>query len=590
MNARKGLSFIGLAAVLLAAALASQLSLAPAPQAVAQGDEGDQCLALVADALDAAQAACGDVARGQVCASAPGVSVDGAGIETVSTEADPALTDLAALSTLSTDPADPDAGAWGVAVLKLAADLPADSTEAVTAILFGGASMARPSQDAAADAGSAGPTLTVSNGLNEAINLRSGAGTTYAMVAQVQPGETMTADGRNQTGDWVRVQYNGATAWVFTRVITWEGDLTALPVLAADDVASSSAAIEEVSPFQVFTLSSTASEACASAEPGLLLQFTGEEPVSLMINGATVSFSDATLLVTASANEALDVRVIGGTVDVRAQGTTQNAPAGSAVTVALGGEDGLTASGSPALQPSYAFADVASAPLALLPSGMACVVGAPGDAPDIALRIGPGEQRGSIAYMDPNRSYSALGWANDPEGSPWWELDTGDQPTWVAQSAVVTAGACAEVAEVEAPPMVFAAPSAPTGEDGEVPMSTIEDLAPAENSVWQMIPGSDNMSGDCSGAPAINFCDHLAAIQPAQGGIMWKGMEASPYYLQQLQANVYSYAGPNVVGTGTISMTLTFTADTSLKMTQTLTLASEPDCQHTYYYTGTRNW
>ncbi|WP_119066104.1 SH3 domain-containing protein [Aggregatilinea lenta] len=589
MNLRKGLSVIGLAALLAAAALAAHVSLAPAPQAAAQGDESDQCMALVADALDAAQAACADVARGQACIGAPGVSVDGTGIETVSTDADATFTDLASLSTISTDPADPDAGAWGVAVLKLAADLPADSTESVTAILFGGAAMTRPSQDAAADTTSAGPTLTVSNGLNEPINLRGGAGTTYAMVAQVQPGETMTADGRNQAGDWVRVQYNGTTAWVFTRVISWDGDLTTLPVLAPDDV-SSSAAVEEVSPFQVFALSGAASEACASADPGLLLQFTGEEPVSLVINGATVSFSDATLLVTASANGSLDVRVIGGSADVSAHGTTQNAPAGSAIAVSLAGEDGLNASGTPALQASYAFADVADAPLALLPSGMACVVGAPDGSTDIALRIGPGEQRGSITYMDPNRSYSALGWANDPDGAPWWELDTGDQTTWVAQSAVVTAGACAEVVEVEAPPMVFAAPSAPTGNDGELPMSNIEDLAPTGNSVWQMIPGSDNMSGDCSGAPAINFCDHLAAIQPAQGGIMWKGMEASPYYLQQLQANVYSYAGPNVIGTGTLSMTLTFTSADALKMTQTLTLASEPDCQHTYYYTGTRNW
>jgi uncharacterized protein YraI len=588
MTVRKGWSFIGLAAILLAAALTSQFALAPAPQAAAQGDETDQCLALVADATDAANAACADVARGQVCGGTSGVSVDGAGIETVAAEADSTVTDLAALHTISTDPADPGAGTWGVAVLKLAADLPADSTESVTAILMGGAAMTRPAPDAAGETTSAGPSLTVTNSLNEPINLRGGAGTTYAMVTQAQPGDEMTADGRNQTGDWVRVQYNGTTAWVFTRVISWEGDLTTLPVLAPDDV-SSSTAIVEVSPFQIFTLSGTASEACAASEPGLLLQFTGEEPVSLSINGATVSFSDATLLVTASANGSLDVRVISGEANVSAYGTTQNAAAGSAIAVTLAGEDGLTAAGAPSLQASYAFADVASAPLGLLPGGMACVVGAPGGSTDVALRIGPGEQRGSIAYMDPNRSYSVLGWANDPDGAPWWELDTGDQTTWVAQSAVVSAGACAEVVEVEAPPMVFAAPSAPTG-DGEVPMTTIEDLAPTGNSVWQMIPGSDNMSGDCSGAPAINFCDHLAAIQPAQGGIMWKGMEASPYYLQQIQANVYSYAGPNVVGTGTVSMTLTFTSGDALKMTQTLTLASEPNCQHTYYYSGTRNW
>jgi hypothetical protein len=105
-----------------------------------------------------------------------------------------------------------------------------------------------------------------------------------------------------------------------------------------------------------------------------------------------------------------------------------------------------------------------------------------------------------------------------------------------------------------------------------------------------MYPGSDNMTGTCSGAPAINFCDHLAAISPASGGIMWKGMEASPYYLVRIQPNVYAYSGPNVLGTGTINMTLRFKSETEVTMVQSLTLTSEPDCQHVYNYTGTRNW
>jgi hypothetical protein len=157
----------------------------------------------------------------------------------------------------------------------------------------------------------------------------------------------------------------------------------------------------------------------------------------------------------------------------------------------------------------------------------------------------------------------------------------------VAQSDVITLGTCDAVAQVEAPPLVFAAPSAPSGGDGA---PAVDDLAPKTNSVWQMYPGSDNMSGDCTGAPAINFCDHLAAISPASGGIMWKGMEASPYYLQQIQPNVYAYSGPNVLGTGKINMTLRFTSESTVTMTQSLTLTSEPNCQHVYNYTGEKNW
>ena len=71
---------------------------------------------------------------------------------------------------------------------------------------------------------------------------------------------------------------------------------------------------------------------------------------------------------------------------------------------------------------------------------------------------------------------------------------------------------------------------------------------------------------------------------------MWKGMEASPYPLSRIRPNVYAYSGPNVLGTGTINMTLSFTSESTLNMTMSLVLSSEPDCEHTYYYSGTRNW
>jgi hypothetical protein len=140
--------------------------------------------------------------------------------------------------------------------------------------------------------------------------------------------------------------------------------------------------------------------------------------------------------------------------------------------------------------------------------------------------------------------------------------------------------------------LVFAPGSAPpaTGGDDSGDTSTAPDFSPATNTVWQMVPGTDNLSGQCSGAPAINFCDHLAAIAPAQGGITWRGMEPSPYFLTRVQPNVYAYSGPNVLNTGTINLTLTFTGEANLKMTMSLVLSSEPDCTHVYYYTGTKNW
>ncbi|MBN1681070.1 MAG: hypothetical protein JW966_12355, partial [Anaerolineae bacterium] len=240
----------------------------------------------------------------------------------------------------------------------------------------------------------------------------------------------------------------------------------------------------------------------------------------------------------------------------------------------------------------YVLPDVAYTPVALLPGALPCVVGAPSATAEVMMHVGPGAQRGAFGNMLTNLIYTVTGWGTDPEGVPWWQIDLGTDQGWVPEASVLMLGACDAVAEAETPPLTFAPPEPPAeGDSASDEADTGEpDMSPTANSVWQMYPGTDNMTGNCTGAPPINFCDHLAAIQPATGGIMWKGMEASPYYLERIQPNVYAYSGPNILGTGTINMTLTFTTDNTLKMTQGLTLASEPSCQHVYYYTGTRNW
>ena len=43
-------------------------------------------------------------------------------------------------------------------------------------------------------------------------------------------------------------------------------------------------------------------------------------------------------------------------------------------------------------------------------------------------------------------------------------------------------------------------------------------------------------------------------------------------------------------GKGTRLWPLTFTSATTLSMTMSLVLNSEPNCQHVYYYSGTKNW
>lgn len=548
------------------------------PTVWAQG--GDQCEQVASEALAAAREACAGLERGEVCFGHAGVSATSSGENMLAASGDRVA--IADIDMVQTSVAQIESSEWGVAMAQFPAGLP-ESDAGVTAVLFGAAQMTRPAQVA-----SDRPTLAISNGGGAPVNLRNGAGITYDLVGQLAAGEEAVADGRNEQADWLRIQYSGGIAWVFTPLIGWEGDyaaVNALEVLLPNDVTP---AFEAGEPFQAFTLS-TGEAGCPEAPSGLLLQYTGDDVASVVINETTVEFKNATLLVSAVANDSLDVKVMAGVVTVTARGIPQEAAIGEGVRVNLGGEDGLMPIAAPVAIATFAFPEMAYAPLDLLPGNIACIVGVPDRNADVALRVGPGAQRGEIGSMNVNASYAVIGWAEDPDGAPWWELDTGDQSSWAAQADVRAVGRCADVAQVEAPPLVIAAPPASAGDSGAAPAAG-PDLAPTSNTVWQMVPGSDNMSGECSGAPAINFCDHLAAIGPAGGGISWRGMEPSPYVLTQVQPNLYSYSGPNALGTGTVTMSLTFTSDSTLSMTMSLVLNSEPNCQHVYFYTGTKNW
>ena len=563
--------------VLVVMLLLAGAQLVPAPDVRAQ--ESDVCTQVVSTALSSAKEACGDLERGSVCYGSAGAAVVLAADQTGDFAAAGDVLALSALDLLTTAPADAETGQWGIAVLMLPASLPEGAEGSVRAVTFGDTQIGRPAAVADTDR----PTITVTNSGNADVNLRNGAAISYTAVGKLAPGQSAVADGRNEQADWVRIQTDSGPAWVFTPLITWDGDVQTLDVLLPDDVTPSVTGGE---PFQSLTLvTGPASEVCGSAPSGLLLQFTADQPATIQINGTTLASTDA-LLVVRSADDTMEIDVIAGTVTITARSIPQEASAGDGVEVDL---DGLTPAAAPRAAGSYAFAQVANTPVELMAGSLPCVVGLDDVSAGITLRVGPGTNRGPLADMRADRSYTVLGWANDPDGAPWWQLDTGEEKSWAAQADVTTFGACDVVAQIDAPGLVTAAPAGSAGGDGGANTST-SSLAPTANTVWQMIPGSDNMTGQCSGAPAINFCDHLAAIAPIEGGISWKGMEASPYYLTQVQPNVYAYSGPNAMGTGTVNMTLSFTSTTSLSMTETLTLSNEPGCQHTYYYSGTKNW
>jgi hypothetical protein len=82
----------------------------------------------------------------------------------------------------------------------------------------------------------------------------------------------------------------------------------------------------------------------------------------------------------------------------------------------------------------------------------------------VDLRVGPGTNRGIYTSMATGSSYGVLGKKTVSDGSLWWRLDmdTGSaNELWVADADVETSGGCDQVADVDAPPLIFGPPPPP---------------------------------------------------------------------------------------------------------------------------------
>jgi uncharacterized protein YraI len=58
---------------------------------------------------------------------------------------------------------------------------------------------------------------------NDIVNIRTGPGTNYGLAGSAQVGETFRVTGKNATGDWWQIDYNGQTGWIFGQLVTATG-------------------------------------------------------------------------------------------------------------------------------------------------------------------------------------------------------------------------------------------------------------------------------------------------------------------------------------------------------------------------------
>jgi hypothetical protein len=110
---------------------------------------------------------------------------------------------------------------------------------------------------------------------------------------------------------------------------------------------------------------------------------------------------------------------------------------------------------------------------------------------EVAARVGPGDNRGVIQYLNYPDSYPITGY-NNYSGELWWEFDLPEQnrKVWVKDDSVYTSGSCLLVANVDAPEVVHRQPtSLPTQSSNIPPVTQSTSIIPATQST-SVIPAT----------------------------------------------------------------------------------------------------
>jgi hypothetical protein len=277
------------------------------------------CPEQVAAALQQVDSVCSATARNQACYGYPLLEAEPQpNVVDFAFDAPGHTVDVAALRALRLLPIAEQA--WGVALLRLQANLPDSSSENVTMLLFGDAQI----ENAALPATETEVTVP---GPRSA-NVRLTASTRAGVIGTVRPGQTVTAVERVADSSWVRVRMpdTGELGWVSAALVS--GDISMLNVADSAD--------PHYAPMQAFYFrSGTRSDACQEAANGLLIQTPeGVGQVRLWMNEVRLHIG-STVFFQATPGGYLVVQTLEGSALVEANGIQQTAVAGTQVRVAL---------------------------------------------------------------------------------------------------------------------------------------------------------------------------------------------------------------------------------------------------------------
>jgi hypothetical protein len=261
---------------------------------------GGTCSALAEEALNQSGQNCDGLGINAACYGYNRVSVlfnQDVAEDQFSKPADRA--DVSVLQSIETSAYDQTSDFWGIAVMKLQANIPNTLPgQAVTFILMGETQV----QDAVPPESQMLPSAAVITVQPSArSNVRSKPSLRANVLVAVEAGVDLQADAVDETGNWLRVVANGVPGWI-NRATVGDVDASTLPTITS----------EAMSPMQAFYLKTKFGKAeCDEAPSALLVQGPKNLSIDLSVNGANITIHSTVLFRTIDENT-LELIVLDG--------------------------------------------------------------------------------------------------------------------------------------------------------------------------------------------------------------------------------------------------------------------------------------
>lgn len=415
------------------------------------------CPIIVQTALDTIHDLCDSTGRNQACYGNLSLEVEPQPeVESLKFDSPGDIVHAADIQSLRLSSMDAAVPEWGIAMMRLQANLPDTMPgQNVTFLLFGNVEIQNTVEQV--------PEIEVMVTASDSINVRRAPDD--AVITTLAPGTILTANGRNAGSDWLRVALadNGAEGWVAGYLLHTEESIENLAVVQPGEMI--------YRPLQAFYIRTGLSDSPCSESPnsGLLIQTPeGAGEVEFTVNEVRIRLS-STAFLQAEAGNALIVNLLEGHAIVTTFDRTVTVPAGARTTIPI--DENLSASGPPGDPEPYTEEAVQSQPVSLLPRPIE--VAAPLTEAEIAahsactissgtavnLRGGPGTVYTRVASLSADTATVVTGKAEGADGFVWWQLS---RERWVRSDVVEASGNCDAVvviSEQDFPPVPTPAPA-----------------------------------------------------------------------------------------------------------------------------------